>query len=65
MDVNKAKYSELQELDAGSWKSSAWAKEPIPLLEEALEEVPEDKEIFIEIKTGLEIIDSLILLIQN
>ena len=62
LDINEAKYDELQELDAGSWKSSAWLNEPIPLLDEALEEVPADKEIFIEVKTGLEIIDPLILL---
>jgi len=65
LDINEAKYDELQELDAGSWKSSAWLNEPIPLLDEALEEVPADKEIFIEVKTGLEIIDPLILLIQS
>ena len=65
LDINEAKYNELQELDAGSWKSSAWLNEPIPLLDEALEEVPADKEIFIEVKTGLEIIDPLILLIQS
>jgi len=65
LNINKVKYSELKELDAGSWKSSAWVNEPIPLLEEALEEVPEEKEIFIEIKTGLEIIDPLISLIQS
>ena len=65
LDVNKVKYSELKELDAGSWKSSVWVNESIPLLEEVLEEVSEDKEIFIEIKTGLEIIDPLILLVQN
>ena len=65
LDINEAKYDELQELDAGSWKSSAWLNEPIPLLDEALEEVPADKEIFIEVKTGLEIIEPLILLIQS
>ena len=65
LDVNKVKYSELKELDAGSWKSSAWVNEPIPLLKEALEEVPTDKEIFIEVKTGLEIIDPLTSLVLN
>jgi glycerophosphoryl diester phosphodiesterase len=44
--------AELQELDAGSWKSSRWAGERIPLLWEALEIIPRGKRFFIEIKCG-------------
>ena len=42
-----------------------WKGETIPTLEEALEEIPKDKKIFIEIKTGTESIDPLIEDIQK
>lgn len=65
LNVKDAEHKEIKELDAGSWKANTWKNEPIPLLEEVLEEMPLDKEIFIEVKTGLEIIDPLDSLIHN
>ena len=44
--------AELKELDAGSWFSPEFAKEPIPTLEEVLAEFP-DLHINIEIKSGV------------
>ncbi len=49
----------LQQLDAGSWKSARWSGEKIPLLEEVLATVPADLRVYIEIKTGMEILPEL------
>ncbi|MDC0072496.1 glycerophosphodiester phosphodiesterase family protein [Gammaproteobacteria bacterium] len=65
LEVKNTNYRELKNLDAGSWKGAAWKDELIPSLEEVLKEVPLDKEIFIEIKTSLEIIDPLISLVLS
>ena len=65
LEVKSSDYRELKNLDAGSWKGTAWKNELIPSLEEVLKEVPLDKEIFIEVKTGLEIIDPLISLVLS
>jgi glycerophosphoryl diester phosphodiesterase len=65
LEVKKSDYRELKNLDAGSWKGAVWRDESIPSLEEVLKEVPLDKEIFIEVKTGLEIIDPLISLVLS
>ncbi|MDC0028154.1 glycerophosphodiester phosphodiesterase family protein [Gammaproteobacteria bacterium] len=65
LEVKNTNYGELKNLDAGSWKGAAWKDELIPSLEEVLKEVPINKEIFIEIKTSLEIIDPLISLVLS
>ena len=65
LEVKNSDYRELKNLDAGSWKGTAWKNELIPSLEEVLKEVPLGKEIFIEVKTGLEIIDPLISLVLS
>ena len=65
LEVKNSDYRELKNLDAGSWKGTAWENEFIPSLEEVLKEVPSDKKIFIEVKTGLEIIDPLISLVLS
>tara|TARA_B100001142_G_scaffold208973_1_gene207078 strand:+ start:22 stop:750 length:729 start_codon:yes stop_codon:yes gene_type:complete len=65
LEVKNTNYRELKNLDAGSWKGAAWKDELIPSLEEVLKEVPINKEIFIEIKTSLEIIDPLISLVLS
>ena len=55
----------LKSLDVGLWKGMKWKGETIPTLEEVLEEIPRDKKIFIEIKTGTESIYPLIEDIQK
>ncbi len=52
--VAESKCSELQRLDAGSWKGPEWAGERIPTLDEALAELPSDCAYWIEIKSGPE-----------
>lgn len=46
----------LRELDAGSWKGEKWRGEPIPTLSEVLASVPPGKRLFIELKSGPEIL---------
>jgi glycerophosphoryl diester phosphodiesterase len=58
--ISETKLNALKKLDVGSWKSKKWKNERIPLLEEVLKVIPDKKEIFIEVKTGTEIIEPLI-----
>jgi glycerophosphoryl diester phosphodiesterase len=51
--------SELQKLDAGSWKGARWKGEKPPSLEEVIVAMPTDKQLLIEIKTGPEVIPEL------
>jgi len=51
--------AEIQRLDAGSWKGSAWAGEKIPTLESVLAAVPVGKRLLIEVKCGPEVLGEL------
>ncbi len=51
--------AELQSLDVGRWKGAAWAGEKIPTLAQVLELLPEGKGMFLDIKSGPEIIPEL------
>lgn len=50
---------ELRKLDAGSWKDASYAGEKIPTIAEALAHIPTGKRVFIEVKTGTEILPEL------
>lgn len=50
---------ELRQLDFGRHKGEQWAGEKIPTLFEILATLPEDGKIFVEIKSGAEIIPKL------
>ncbi|SUZ71544.1 uncharacterized protein METZ01_LOCUS24398 [marine metagenome] len=63
--IKESTLKKLKSLDVGLWKGMKWKGETIPTLEEVLEEIPENKSIFIEIKTGTESIDPLIEDIQK
>lgn len=52
-------FTELQSLDAGSWKGAQWKGEKIPSLAEALMTLPVDGKFFIEIKCGAEVLPEL------
>lgn len=52
--------AELRALDAGSWKSSKYAGEKLPTLDEQLALIPNGKRLFIEIKVGPEIVPELV-----
>jgi glycerophosphoryl diester phosphodiesterase len=51
--------AELRDLEAGSWKDRAFAGEKLPTFAEVLAVVPADKQFFIELKTGPEIVPVL------
>ena len=51
--------AELRALDAGSWKSPAFAGEKIPTLAEALATIPSGRTMFVEIKTGVETVPAV------
>ena len=54
--VKDTSFEELRKLDVGSWKSQAWQGERIPTLEEVLATVPRGKCVFVELKSGPEIV---------
>ncbi len=51
--VRKTSYDSLSELDAGSWFDPSFDGTRIPLLDSILDRVPADKELVIEIKSGV------------
>ncbi len=52
-------FDEARKLDAGSWKGAQFAGEKLPTLEEQLALIPPGKRMFVEIKTGPEIVPAL------
>ena len=60
MTIKDSDYEELKELDIGSWFGDEWKAETIPLLKDVLDLIPSKKEIYIEVKTGPEIIEPLL-----
>ncbi|HEY9012790.1 MAG TPA: glycerophosphodiester phosphodiesterase family protein, partial [Devosia sp.] len=50
---------QLQQLDAGKWKGAEWKGERLPSLAEAIEAMPRDNRLLIEIKGGPGIIPEL------
>jgi glycerophosphoryl diester phosphodiesterase len=48
--------AELRSLDAGRWKSQTWAGTRLPLLDDVLETMPDDCELFIELKDGPQVV---------
>jgi glycerophosphoryl diester phosphodiesterase len=48
--------AELRTLDAGRWKSQTWAGTRLPLIEDVLDSMPDDCELFIELKDGPQVV---------
>lgn len=65
LKVNAQPLSELKKLDVGIFKGSRWTNERIPSLEEVLDNVPDNKMLFVEIKCGAEIITELYSVIKR
>ena len=63
--VQKMTWAQLQKLDAGSWKNKKFKGEPIPLLSQLLETIPNGKYLVIEIKCGPEIVQPLAALLKK
>jgi len=49
----------LRRLDAGSWKGARWAGQRIPFLSEVLATAPAGKRVYVELKSGVEILHPL------
>ena len=58
--ISQTTLAELQSLDAGSWKGREFAGTRIPTIEEVFHCIPPGKQIFIEIKCGVEIVPALL-----
>ncbi len=63
--VSKMSWDELKKLDVGAWKDEKYRGEKIPLLSELLPLIPKNGRMFIEIKTGPEIIPALKRVLQK
>lgn len=59
LTASDATAEKLRQVDVGSWKGSQWTGEHIPLLAEVLHSIPRGKRIYIEIKSGPEIVPLL------
>src|SRR5689334_1007095 len=58
--VTERTVKELQTLDAGSFKDAKWKGEKIPTLKEALAVIPRGRGMFLELKSGPEIVPPLV-----
>ncbi len=58
--VASSTLAQLRQLEVGSWKSKKWQGEKIPTLQEVLEIIPEGKQLFLEVKSNLKIVDPLV-----
>lgn len=56
---------ELKQIDVGKWFSKDWQGLTIPTLTEVLEILPKNKKLFIEVKCGVEIVPSLLSILNN
>jgi glycerophosphoryl diester phosphodiesterase len=54
--VTTAPFKQLRALDIGSWKDPKWHAERMPTLEEVLAIVPAGKKVFLELKSGPELV---------
>ena len=59
LQAAQATLSELRTLEVGAWKGEAFAGEPIPTLKEVLSALPAGKRLFVELKSGAEILGPL------
>jgi glycerophosphoryl diester phosphodiesterase len=59
LPVGQSSWEELRRLEVGGWKGERWRGERIPSLKEVLLALPAGKSLFIELKSGPEIIPRL------
>jgi glycerophosphoryl diester phosphodiesterase len=59
MEVAGSTLEELRKLDVGSWKGAEWKGTRMPTIAEVFGVVPEGKKIYVEVKTGPEILPRL------
>lgn len=54
LKVNQTKSQRLRQVDVGSFKSTEFAGEQIPFLEDVIETIPPGRKLYVEIKSGPE-----------
>lgn len=57
--ISSMTFDEARSLDAGKWKDAKYSGEKLPTLEEQIALIPAGKRLFVEIKTGPEIVPAL------
>ncbi|WP_230263793.1 glycerophosphodiester phosphodiesterase [Stieleria sp. JC731] len=65
LDVAKSTLEQLRQVDVGKWKDPKYAGETMPTLDEVLATVPDGKQIFVEVKCGVEILPLLKPALEN
>src|ERR1044071_6211626 len=63
--VTSAPFKQLRALDIGSWKDSKWHAERMPTLDEILALIPSGKKVFLELKSGPELVGPMSKVIQK
>jgi glycerophosphoryl diester phosphodiesterase len=63
--VKATNYADLEKLDIGSWMGTAWRGERIALLDDVLAMVPKDKLVFVEFKSGPEIVEPAVKVLEE
>lgn len=54
LTIAASSYAQLRQVDVGVWRGESFRGEPIPRLDEVLEQIPAGKRLLIEIKSGPE-----------
>ena len=65
LSISDTTFATLRALDVGQWKGLQWKGERMPTMEEVLAAVPEGKKIFIELKSGPEIVEPMAEVIER
>jgi glycerophosphoryl diester phosphodiesterase len=65
LPITKTPFATLRGLDVGQWMGPQWKGERMPTMEEVLAAVPDGKKIFIELKSGPEIVGPMVEVIER
>lgn len=60
LEIAESTSQQLRMLDVGKWRGVKWAGTTIPTLSEVIATVPRDKQLYIELKSGPEIVQKLL-----
>jgi glycerophosphoryl diester phosphodiesterase len=63
--IAQTSLAELHRLDVGAWKATPFVDQRMPTLDEVLIRVPAGKGVFVEIKSGVEIVDAVATILEE
>jgi glycerophosphoryl diester phosphodiesterase len=63
--IKDSTLDQLRALDAGSWKDAKFAGEKLPVLSELLASIPDNKRVFVEIKSGIDVVPEAVKVIKD